>query len=152
MLCSPQRGGWKSFWLTSQAWGRDMIKSITESLFGLKFQSIAVLDYLPHLPKDLNMLFFHGKNDLVITRSEFEKIYTSTPCDYKTAVITSNPHVWNHLKQKELYKLMSNLFVNLPYAQFSACLADRVLLAELQTQQLKSIMGLFKNKESDVKK
>ncbi len=126
MVVTPQRGGWQNFWLTKQEWGRDLIKSLAETLFRVKFKSIAMLDYLPHLSPDLPILFFYGKNDLTISRHEFEIMWQATSCKEKTVVITSNPHVWNHLKQKELYKLIvGDLFVNLPHNSFIACLQDK---------------------------
>ena len=105
-----------------------------------------MLDFLPHLPEHLKVLFFHGKDDLMISRHEFEIMWTTAPVKEKTAIITSNPHVWNHLKQKEFYKLTCDLFLNLPHSEFVDCLYDKQKLITHEAEQMLITRELNKNK------
>ncbi|HBS48442.1 TPA: hypothetical protein DEO28_02150 [Candidatus Dependentiae bacterium] len=70
---------------------------------------IRVTTYLPNI-KDTNVLMFYSRNDLVISRDYFETIWETINVP-KAVVITSNPHVRNHLKQKELYKFACDNFI-----------------------------------------
>ena len=64
-------------------------------------------------------------------------MWNATATKKKAAIVTSNPHVWNHLKQKELYKLLIyDLFLQLPYEEFIACLQDKDRLIAWQTSSL----------------
>jgi hypothetical protein len=135
MACVPQRGGWQRFWLTTKEWSRNFLTGMAESLFSMKFKSVAIMDFLPHIP-NIPILYFYGKDDLMVSRHEFEMIWNATPNTQKTVIITSNPHVWNHLKQKELYKLICDLFVQLPHKECIACLQDANSLIADKTSKL----------------
>ena len=66
MVCTPQRGGWGNFWLTTQKWGRDLLKNLGQALFRLDFKAISVLDFVPYI-KEIPILYFYGKDDLMIS-------------------------------------------------------------------------------------
>ena len=112
-----------------------MVKSVAQALFGIQFEAVSVLDYLPHLG-DLPVLFFYGKDDLMISRHEFEIMWNATDSKNKTALVTSNPHVWNHLKQKELYRLVVDLFLECDTDEFITTLADYERLVERETEKM----------------
>ena len=143
-LCSPQRGGWQNFWLTRQQWGREAIINGSEFLFDLNFKSVSILDFLPSLT-DIRILYFHSKDDLVISRHEFEIVWNATKTTEKTAIITSNPHVWNHLKQKELYAFITDLFINVPHKEFAECLFSYEKSLIHEVSQLKSLCKIDEN-------
>jgi pimeloyl-ACP methyl ester carboxylesterase len=137
MICSPQKGGWKHLWpFTSKIFQKSFL-SITQELFDLRFNKLNILDYLPHL-HNIPILYFYGKNDLVINRQEFELIWQAINIKEKVAIITSNPHVINHLKQKELYQLICDLFLQLPHSQFISCLQNKDILIAHYTKKLKN--------------
>jgi hypothetical protein len=134
-ICSPQNGGWKNNCLIKKLWLQKLFLILAQELFHTQLNQVSVLDYLPNI-KDTAILFFHGKDDLVINRHEFEIMWNNTKVKEKTAIITSNPHVRNHLKQKELYKLICDLFLNLPHTEFINCLQDKEYLINYQASQL----------------
>lgn len=106
-------------WLVKQRWFQRSIMSLAQRLFNIDFNTVSVLDYAPNLSEDLEVLFLHGKKDVMIPAEHFEILWHATSCRRKTAIITSNQHVWNHLKQKELYKEVGELFMTTSYEQFS---------------------------------
>ncbi len=110
LLCKPQTGGFKEYWLSQQVWFQDMILWLANNVWDLDIeQDIHLCDYLSQI-KETPVLFFYGKNDLTVYRNEFEEIWYSLPVQYKAAVVTSNPHVMNQYKQKELYKYVCETF------------------------------------------
>lgn len=110
LLCKPQTGGWKDYWLSRQEWFQEMLFWCARHIWALNIDhDIFLTDYLPSIHKT-PVLFFYGKNDLMVYRNEFEELWNALPTSYKVAVITSNPHVMNQYKQKELYKLMCETF------------------------------------------
>ena len=112
-----------------------MVKSIAQALFGVKFEAISILDYLPHL-QDIPVLYFYGKDDLMVSRHEFEIMWNATTSANKTALVTSNPHVWNHLKQKELYRLVVDLFLECDTENFVRSLSDYETLVARETEKM----------------
>ncbi len=120
LILVPQRGGWKDKWLVRQPWFENSLTWFAQKLFYTKFNEVSILDYLPHI-KNIPILYFYGKDDLVINRSEFEIIWNATKTQ-KAAIVTSNPHVINHIKQKELYKKCVEDFLNLPFKGFISSL------------------------------
>ena len=122
LILAPQRGGWEDKWLVRQPWFEGSLIWFAQKLFHTKFNEVSILDYLPHI-KTIPILYFYGKNDLVIYKSEFEIIWNATKTQ-KAAIITSNPHVINHIKQKELYKKCVEDFLNLPFKSFISSLQD----------------------------
>lgn len=111
MLWSPQRGGWSSKPFSQNKRFRKALLSLAEYCSGIEFNTLSLLDYVPNLSPDLPILFIHGKDDLMSGREQFEHVWNATGSKKKAALITSNEHVWNHLKQKEVYKLITDLFI-----------------------------------------
>ena len=135
---SPQYGGWSKNWLVKKLWFQDCLKAFAEWTFGKKFNCISILDYLPSIT-NIPILYFYGKDDMVVSRHEFETIWNATQTSEKTAVITSNPHVRNHLKQKELYKMICDLFLELPHNEFISCLMNKEHLIKYEASKLKYV-------------
>jgi len=95
-----------------------------------------LLDYAPKI-KNASILMFYGKNDYMVTRNEFEQLWNALSGIEKTAIITSNPHVRNHLKQKELYKMICDLYFQLPQEEMIACLRDTAMAVNFFSDSLK---------------
>jgi pimeloyl-ACP methyl ester carboxylesterase len=110
-ICDPQAGGWSDHWFFSNPRVRDTVGYIAEN-YVLNLSDISLLDFTPKI-KNTPLLFFYGKDDYMVKRNEFEQLWNSLDTE-KTVIVTSNPHVRNHLKQKELYKLICDLFLELP--------------------------------------
>lgn len=119
MLDNPQKGGWSDTWPFNQAWCQNGAIFLTKNVWGLDFdRNNSIEDLLPKL-NDTPVLFFHGKDDLMVLWDEFTTIWNKTGSKNKCVIVTSNDHVRNHLKQKELYKVLSELFLDLDYATFT---------------------------------
>lgn len=134
-ICSPQYGGWKNNWLIKKLWFQKLFLALGQELFYTQFNKVSILDDLPYIT-DTAILYIYGKDDLVINRHEFEIMWNATKSKEKTALVTSNPHVRNHLKQKELYKLICDLFLTLPHYEFIKCLKGKEHLIGYQASQL----------------
>ena len=134
-ICSPQYGGWKNNWLIKKLWFQKILLNLGQELFHTQFNQVSILDYISKI-KDTAILYIYGKGDLVVNRHEFEIMWNNTKTKEKTAIITSNPHVRNHLKQKELYKLICDLFLTLPHVEFINCLKDKEHLINYQANKL----------------
>lgn len=131
LIFTPQRGGWKDKWLCKKGYFQwffpFLIKAFTDE--GISGKSI--LPYLKHIV-DVPLLMWYGKDDLTVARDEFEQIWHGITNTRKTAIITSNPHVINHIKQKELYALVNNLFIETDsYNEFLKSLAEPELLRDI---------------------
>ena len=117
-LVNPQTGGLSKHWFFSTQGAKKALNFIASNIVGLKHESnINLLDYASTLTKT-PLLFFFGKDDYMIRRHEFETLYNAIPASEKTVVLTSNYHVRNHFKQKELYKLTSDLFLRFSHDEF----------------------------------
>ena len=127
LLCSPQYGGWKKTWLHKQSWFQKGIFGLANIVFNVDIDTVSILPHLDGI--NIPILYFYGKNDLVVTREEFETIWNKLDTE-KTAIITSNPHVRNHIKEKEFYKLACDLFLELPHKEFISCLRDEKALKQ----------------------
>ena len=119
LLFSPQRGGWKNHWLIQKAW----VKKRINGWIGKLFQHVGdtsnlnTATYLKQL-KQTPILFVHSKKDLMVPYKDFEKLWDSADKKNKAAIITTNSHLTNHLKMKELYALISNNFLSKPFEKF----------------------------------
>lgn len=137
LIFRPQaHSGLANNWLVRQRWFQRGIMSLAQRLFNVNFDTVSVLDYAPNLPEDMQVLFIHGKEDVLIPADRFEILWHATNCRRKTAVITSNAHVRNHLKQKELYKEIGELFMTTTYEQFSHLLVSPDALIDHKAAQL----------------
>lgn len=123
-LTTPQTGGWAKHWFWGSNFAKRSLDFVATNIVGLQHHAdVCLLDYVQAL-KSTPLLFFHCKDDYMIRRHEFETLYNAIPCKEKTVILTNNTHVRNHLKQKELYKLCSDLFLQLPQPEFIACLQN----------------------------
>ncbi len=136
-IWSPQYGGWSNKWPFKKKWCQDLSLAFAQELSYTKFNQVTLLEYLPKI-KDIPILFFYGKSDEVIDRRDNEIMWNLTSTE-KTMVLTSNPHVINHLKQKELYKLICDLFMELPHDKFIECLQNKDKLIEYEASKIKSV-------------
>lgn len=140
LLASPQRGGFQNKWFCKNPAARRTILWIAENLFGLEFNTLSALDYAPRLT-DIPVLMWHSKDDKLVSRTEFESVWNSIPSRTKTAVITSNPHVWNHLKQKEDYKEICDLFVTQSHDAFTHLISNPAALAMHKTREINGVLA-----------
>lgn len=110
-IMNPQRGGWLNHWL----WGKKptvwLVENMTRYLLGLRIdRNVSIQDFV-HKLSGTELFFIYGKNDEVIYRHEFEAIWNAIPSGVvKHAMITSDPHVRNHLTNKERYALLTHHF------------------------------------------
>lgn len=135
-MCNPQAGGWRNHAFFSNKKVISCLEYLVKN-FLLDLSDISLVNYLPHI-KDTPILFFYGKNDYVVDRADFETIWNLTKTE-KTAVITSQPHTRNHLKQKELFKLACDLFFELPQKSMISCLKDHKELTNYYAQKISSL-------------
>ncbi len=140
MIFSPQYGGWSKTWPCSQKWCGDLLEFLADAVWKLPFNNVSLLDYLPKI-KNTPVLFFYGKDDLMVTRNEFEQLWEALGTREKVAIITSNPHVRNHLKQKEFYKLACDLFFDLSPAQCVEHLKSIHNVVDYHTEKLLKYKG-----------
>lgn len=127
LICVPQEGGWANNWFFKRKLTQKALEPIAKHILGFNLDNISLADIIEQNKENLNnidVLFFQGKNDLVVLRNEFEQFWHALPSPNKTAIITSNPHVKNHWKQKELYALTCRLFFDLPHRKFISALQN----------------------------
>lgn len=140
MIPHPQRHSkWEKNWLIRQRWFQRGIIWFGQKLFNLEFNTVSVLDYAPRLKETMPILFIHGKNDAMVPRTQFETLFRATNCRQKTALITNNEHVWNHLKEKELYKEVIETFINLSYEQFNHLMVTPEALIDYKTARIQQL-------------
>ncbi|MBS1988462.1 hypothetical protein JST56_05735 [Candidatus Dependentiae bacterium] len=136
LICDPQRGGWKDHWFWGTQLAQDGLMWFTKKILGFPVNETSLVEHLPKAP-DIPLLFFHGKDDLMVHRNEFDILWKGlSHVQQKTAVITSNPHVRNHLKQKEVYALISDLFLRLDQQLFIDHLQDVKKVAQFYSNQV----------------
>lgn len=110
LIVNPQTGG-------APNWLKNLFKKdTTRCVCGWALKKILdfnnnidIRDYLKHIT--IPTMLFYGKDDLTISRNDFEQIYNSINSTQKCAIITSNPHVHNHLRSKEFYKMAVDIFI-----------------------------------------
>ncbi len=133
----PQRESWMAkHWLFQNRWVRKTLLSVAQWFFDLEFNTVSVLDYMPKIRKELPILFIQGKNDALIPREQFEHIWNAAPVEQKAIFITSNPHVWDHWKEKEVYKQASELFIELPFLEFTEVVSEPQELIAYKAEKL----------------
>lgn len=156
LIVNPQAGG-------APNWIKNLFKKeTTRCLCGwalkkmLDFNNnIDIRDYLQHIT--IPTMLFYGKNDLTINRDDFEQIYNSIKSTKKCALITSNPHVHNHLRSKEFYKMAVDIFIENNMAKFIELLnSSEKLEAHILDNMKKNIhmqpTGFLKPKKVEAKK
>ena len=123
LLFKPQTGGWSESWIVKHPCFKPLMYKLRNYLAGGTPPNTKMLDYLPKI-NQTPILLWYGKNDLTVTREEFENILSNINTKHTIAIITSNPHVINHLKQKELYKMICELFLEKNQKEFINCLQN----------------------------
>jgi len=136
IMCNPQEGGWSDHWFFSHEYTKQSIDYIAKN-FLFTINDISLLDYVDRLGAE-QILFFYGKDDYTITRDEFEQLWRALPAHVrKTAIITSNPHVRNHLRQKELYKCVCDIFFSpFSHIELEFCLNNPQTFLEFFSNKL----------------
>lgn len=111
LIMNPQSGGSSKITrsISKQSWFQCTLSWCMSKLFHVEDIEIDLRTYSPFIT--VPILFFYGKDDLLIGRNEFEEIWQTTGSQQKIALITNNPHVHNHLRSKELYSLICELFI-----------------------------------------
>lgn len=136
---SQRHTKWEQNWFIRQRWFQKSVLWLGQKLFDIEFNTVSVLDYAPLLKETMPILFIHGKDDVMIPREQFEILFHATNCRQKVALITSNEHVWNHLKEKELYKEVVETFVNMSYEQFNRLMISPEALIDYKQSRLMQI-------------
>jgi pimeloyl-ACP methyl ester carboxylesterase len=139
LICVPQTGGFSDHWLLGNTMVKDFLYKIAKDLMGLPLSDGPSVVNFAHQLQEMPILMIHGKNDLMVVRNEFEELWDALPIKNKTALVTSNPHVRNHIKQKELYKLVCDLFFELDSEHFLTCLQDVHALIEYKIAKIRKI-------------
>jgi hypothetical protein len=135
----PQRGGASDF--TKAVMRQPIVDyaagKIFPALLNIKLEDAYIpgTEYFKHIK--IPVLFWHGKDELIVERHEFEAVWNSIQVPYKVGMITSSEHVWNHLRQKEVYSLASKLFIecNSP-AEWTTHLRDKDILIDFISKEL----------------
>jgi len=136
LIYDPQRGGWKNHWFWGTQIAQDCLMWFAKKILGLPVNNTSLIEHLPEIP-NIPLLFFHGKDDLMVHRHEFDMLWKGlSHVHHKTSIITSNPHVRNHLKQKELYALISDLFFKSDQQPFIEYLQDVKKIAQFYSSQV----------------
>ncbi len=121
LICVPQEGGLKDNFIFKRKITQSALEFTATNILGFDLSDISLANIIEKNKKNLQkipIMFFHGKDDLMVLRDEFELFWNALPTPNKVAIITSNPHVRNHFKQKELYALLCKLFFELPHQDF----------------------------------
>ena len=137
LIISPQHGGAPDYlkYIFQNKVFKNSLEWCVESACSIKFAHISLEKYLKEIK--IPVLIFQGKNDLMISRSEFEEIWNNLETE-KIAIITNNPHVHNHLRSKELYKLVCDMFMEENFSNFINILSDYKKLNETLITKTKS--------------
>ena len=119
LMFSPQRGGWENKTIVKnkrfKKWLRKRLQKVFKNAGDIS--NLNTANYIKHL-KDTHILFFHSQTDLMVPYKDFEKIWNAATTPYKTAIITRNSHLTNHIKNKEMYAYVANRFFQKPFDKF----------------------------------
>ena len=159
LLIDPQRGLWsaimndKSDELTEkirECFDDPEVQNFLKNIMPKNLNQKTTADYL--LSIQIPVLFFHGKQDIMTPyESDFLKNWDSTNSCKKAAVVFETTHLTNHLKNKELYKAIATLFLELEYSEFVTCLKNVQNFIQYKVNQIKSDFQSLTNPEiSDV--
>lgn len=140
LLLSPQKGGVRDHWFFKKEWVKEALAWVAYNVFRLPIgKDVSLKDDLVKLPQ-IPYLFFYGKNDLVVDRSTFERLWNGIKSPQKAAVITSDPHVRNHRYHAERYKIFSELFFELDSVDdWLETVTNKTLLQEHYAQKVKNL-------------
>jgi hypothetical protein len=136
LLCVPQTGGWGENFFLKHPLVQATALLLARNVWQLQFDhDVRLTDYLSDITQT-PVLFFYGKDDLMVYRNEFEDIWNAFTAPCKVAAITNNPHVINHLKQKELYKMVCDLFFECSLPEFKELLTHEEKLRSRYANKL----------------
>lgn len=81
--------------------------------------------------KAVDILFFHGSQDIAISLDDFESIWNGTEqVGSKAVIYTNNKHAMNHIKQKEVYASVCKTFIENSFESFGS-----LMLSHAQAQK-----------------
>ncbi|MFA5074524.1 MAG: alpha/beta hydrolase [Candidatus Babeliales bacterium] len=96
-------------WLTNKESIQNFLVRFVEKISGTNFNSVDLMQtYLAQVK--IPVLFFQSVNDCYCSQEEFENLW-QTVRPFKVAIFTQEPHGRNHVWQREVYKDISNLFL-----------------------------------------
>lgn len=93
---------------------------LAQWITGKQFAECPAMTSLLSQLSHTDILLIHSRADVAISMDDFERIWSSlAEHDHSCALITSNPHALNHIKQKELYSSLIQTFIEHPFDQFT---------------------------------
>jgi len=93
---------------------------LAQWITGKRFDECPAMTSLLAQLSHTDILLIHSSTDVAISMDDFERIWASlSDHEHSCALITSNPHALNHIKQKELYSWVIQSFVEHPFDQFN---------------------------------
>jgi pimeloyl-ACP methyl ester carboxylesterase len=103
---------------TDHEWYLNTFTWMSEFLSGVKLRS-KPFDFSQYLKRLTSpVLFFHSSDDLLVTDNEFHDVYRLIPSNEKVAILTTNNHMSNHLKQNKIYKSVVKSFYEAQFDEF----------------------------------
>ncbi len=116
LLISPQFGGLQYTYPFNQKWFQKGFRIMAPIVLNIDYENSNLNNLLTFIT-NTPILYFYGKNDLTIDRTDFETIFNGLSASENrnaiTAIITPIPHVRNHLWIKEFYKFACDNFIEL---------------------------------------
>lgn len=93
---------------------------LAEWITGKRFDECPAMTSLLAQLSNTDILLIHSSTDVAISMDDFERIWASlSDHEHSCALITSNPHALNHIKQKELYSWVIQSFVEHSFDHFN---------------------------------
>lgn len=120
---------WMKFLFKNQKLKEGIIK-FGELVFWINLKKISLVDCIKNIRK-CPILFIQGKEDAFLHRKEFQEVWDASIAP-KLAILTPFGHSVNHLKSKELYKFIGELFIEtcLNSKQLASILLDQNSIKE----------------------
>ena len=118
---TPQRGGYRHDSKLLSTLIENFLLWFARTAGHVDFENSQLQNFTKFITSTPTLLI-HGKDDLFVSRDEFETIKTSLAHTPHAALITSNPHVINHLKQAHLYACIVKLFFETTIQNFDTLL------------------------------
>lgn len=157
LIFDPQRSQWSTIIenkdqkkifekYTQSKWFQDTVKTFAQNTLGkINITSKTTGEYLSKI-EQTPILFFHGKNDkMTLYNQDFIPNWNSAfKTKEKTAVIfETGTHLTNNIKYKELYKMICDLFFELPHSKFITTLSNTDQFIEFKLKTLQSETSSF---------
>ena len=97
-------------------------------------------EYLSEMPSDTPVLFYHGEKDIMTTyEDDFLNNLEKSNIKKKIGILFEDSrHLINHIKYKEEYACISNLFFELPFEKFVDYLENPDKLLEYKIREIQS--------------